>query len=89
MDSTGSQLSDTSPELSARVVERWRAVSATEKVDLVDELNRACAALATAGVRQRHPDADEDEVRLRVIALSVPRDLMVAAHDWDPQVEGY
>lgn len=89
MGSTVPQTSDTSPDVSARVIERWRAMSPTEKLDLVDELNRACTELATAGVRQRHPDAGADEVRMRVIALSVPRELMVAAYGWDPETEGY
>ena len=85
----GSRASDTTPEISERVVQRWREMSAFEKLALVDELNQTCATLATAGVRQRHPDADEREVRTRVLALSVDRELMVAAYDWDPHVEGY
>ena len=89
MTSTWLPGTDTSPEVSALVVERWREMSPTEKLDLVDELNRACATLATAGVRQRHPDAGEREVHLRVLALSLDRDLMVAAYGWDPHLEGY
>ncbi len=89
MVSTGSLGNDTTPEIAERVVQRWREMSAVEKMALVDELNQTCATLATAGVRQRHPDANEREVRLRVLALSVDRELMVAAYDWDPHVEGY
>lgn len=81
-------MSDTSREVSKRV-ERWRGMSTTQKLELVDELNRACAALATAGARQRHPHATEREIRHRVLALSLHRDLMVAAYDWDPQIERY
>ena len=89
MGSTRTPASDTSPEVSARVIARWRAMSPTEKLDLVDELNRACAELATIGVRQRHPDATDREIQLRVLSLSVDRDLMMAAYGWDPLVEGH
>jgi hypothetical protein len=89
MDSTGTGLSDTSPEISTQVIERWRGMSATAKLNVVDELDRACTAMATAGVRRRHPHADDEEVHLRVLALTVPRELMVGAYGWDPQIEGY
>jgi hypothetical protein len=42
-----------------------------------------------AGVRLRHPDASDDEVRLRVLALRLGRDLMLEVYGWDPSIEGW
>jgi hypothetical protein len=70
----------------ALMVERWRAMSGRERLDCVAALNESCDRNAEAGVRARYPVADEREVRLRVIALGLGRDLMVR---WDPDVEGW
>ena len=80
---------DTPDSVQAMVVERWRAMSPTELLHVVDRLNASCERLSEAGVRQRHPAADDDEVRLRVIALRLGRDLMVEVYGWDPDVEGW
>lgn len=70
------------------MLDRWRAMSPAEKLAQVDELNSACRMLAVAGVRRRYPEAGDEEIRLRVIALGVDRELMVAAYGWDPAIEG-
>ena len=70
-------------------MEYWRAMSAAERLALVAALNESCEQMAAAGVRRRHPEADDEEVRLRVIALRVGRDLMVRAYGWDPHIEGW
>jgi hypothetical protein len=35
-------------------------------------------------IRDQYPDADDYEVRMRVGAKHLPRDLMLAAFGWDP-----
>lgn len=80
---------DTSPAIEAMQVARWRSMSPAEKLAEVTQLTESAMALAEIGVRRRHPDADEAEVRRRVIALRVGRDLSVAAYGWDPDVEGW
>jgi hypothetical protein len=82
-------LSDTSAAAEELVVERWRAMSARERLETVASLNEACDRMAEAGVRRRHPSAGTDEVRLRVIALRLGRDLMVDVYGWDPDIEGW
>ncbi|MEL6891445.1 MAG: hypothetical protein AAFP84_07615 [Actinomycetota bacterium] len=69
---------DTPPEVLAAVTDRWRVMSAWDRFERVAELNDSCEQLAEVGVRQRHPAADEHEVRLRVLALRLGRDLMVS-----------
>ena len=80
---------DTAPEVWHMLIERWRAMSPAEKLAVVDAANRACEALAAVGVRRRHPEASDDEVRQRVIALRLGRQLSVAVYGWDPDVEGW
>jgi hypothetical protein len=82
-------LSDTSGEAEVLMVDRLRSMSARERIDQVAALNDACEQMAIAGVRSRHPSADEHEVWLRVVALRLGRDLMVAVYGWDPAVEGW
>ena len=50
---------------------------------------QACEQLSEAGVRSRYPDVDDHEVRLRVFALRLGRELMVKVYDWDPAIEGW
>lgn len=64
-------------------------MSAREKFDLVATLNDDCDRLAAAGVRRRHPHATDEEIRLRVTALRLGRDTMIAAYDWDPDLHGW
>ena len=87
--STVGTANDTPPRMMSRVVGHWRTMSSAEKLDQIEQLNRACEQMSEAGVRSRHPDASDDEVRLRVIALRLGRDLMVAAYGWDPAVQGW
>ena len=79
---------DTDPQTAARLAERWRLMSAADKVRIVEELNEHTSALARAGVRRRFPDADRDEVEMRVTALKVGRQLMIDAYGWDPMAKG-
>lgn len=82
-------LLDTSADVKARQVASWRAMSAKERFDLVAALNDSCEQMAAAGVRLRHPEADDDEVRLRVLDLRLGRDLMAEVYGWDPDLEGW
>ena len=80
---------DTSADVQARQVAQWRAMSPKERFDLVAALNDSCEQMAVAGVRLRHPNASDDEVRLRVLALRLGRDLMLEVYGWDPSIEGW
>jgi len=35
-----------------------------------------------------HPEASDREVFLRVAARHLPRDLMIRAYQWDPEIDG-
>lgn len=86
---TVSVVVDTTTDVEMRMVDRWRAMPTWRRFEQVAELNDACDRLAELGVRQRYPSADEREVRLRLLALKLGRDLMVDVYGWDPDVEGW
>ena len=80
---------DTSGVVMGLVDDRWRSMSAADKLGVVADLNRACDQLSASGVRRRHPAACADEVHRRVVALRLGRELMVSVYGWDPVVEGW
>lgn len=81
---------DTPPEIEARVIEGYRAMSHAERLARVVSLNRALEELASARLRSRYgPDLSPRELRLRLGSLRVAREEMVRAFDWDPVERGY
>jgi uncharacterized protein YaeQ len=83
------QSPDTSREAEERQIAHWRALPDAEKARVLSEMTRAAQQLARAGVLARHPAANDDEVRLRVLALRLDRETMVRFFGWDPEREGY
>ena len=44
--------------------------------------------MAEAGVHKMHPHAPDREVFLRVASRHLPRELMIRAYGWDPEIDG-
>jgi hypothetical protein len=88
-DSTVRQQSNGRSTLDDMLVDAYRSMTVAEKWRRVSELNRALELLALADVKRRHPDADEQECRLRVASRRIPADLMRRAFGWDPAERGY
>ena len=82
------QADDTSYGVERMLIGRWRVMSPVEKAATLAASFRTVERLSTAGVRLRHPDANEREVWLRVAALRLGRELMVAVYGWDPDAHG-
>lgn len=80
---------DTDPGVHAQVLARLRAMTPTEKAQIVTTLTKLCDALATAGIKERHPGASDDEIRMRLGVLRVGPELMLAAFGWDVREHGY
>jgi hypothetical protein len=57
---------DTSPKQAARYIELLRALEPHQRLAIAMSLNRSVRNLAIAGIRAQHPNADEDEVRVRL-----------------------
>ncbi len=68
---------DTSPEATARYHELLRAQSPAARLQQAASLTRAVRQLAEAGIRQRHPGASDDEVRVRLTVRLYGRDTAV------------
>ena len=83
------QAADTSLSAETRQIEAWRRMEPWEKLRVVGELVRASEELARVGIRLRHPKAGEREIELRLAALRLQRETMVAHFGWDPLREGY
>ena len=89
MDGYRTQASDVHPDVERVLVEAWRSMSAAEKVRQVRELTNTARRFSLAGIRRRHPDASDRELRLRLASFWLDRETMIRLFDWDPEVEGY
>jgi hypothetical protein len=73
---------DTSPAVDAIRFERYALMSPAEKVSRVVALTRTACTLALAGLRARHPAADEAELLLRLAVLRLGADAVSRAYGW-------
>ena len=80
---------DTDPAVEAILIEGYRQMTPSQKLERVRALTRAVQVLALADIRRRHPDADEREQALRLASRWIERDLMVRAFGWDVRETGY
>ncbi len=82
-------LNDTDKKVQALLIEGYKRMSEAERLQKVCELNRLLVKLMEAEVRQRYPDADEREIRLRVASRWLPPELMRKAFGWNPKERGF
>jgi hypothetical protein len=75
-------INDTDPRVEAILIQGYRAMSASQKLERVRALNLAVQRLAAADIRRRFPGADERETALRVAARWLDPDLMLRAFGW-------
>lgn len=68
-------LTDTSPEAERVLLELLRQAPPWRKLEQVGQMNAAVRLLATQGLRQRHPQADEAEIRRRLAGLLLGEEL--------------
>jgi hypothetical protein len=62
-------LTDTQPEAEAVLIELLRQAPPWRKLAQVGQMNVTVRLLLIQGLCQRHPDADESEIRRRLAAL--------------------
>ena len=79
---------DTGPEALTVFHEIQRRRTPEQKLADVFALSQGLFEAVKTGMRLRHPGADEREVFLRAVATRLPRDLMIKAYGWDPDVHG-
>jgi len=61
--------SDTHPKMEALQIKLLREVPAWRKMEMLAQLNASARTLALSGLRQRHPNAGERELRRRMAGL--------------------
>ena len=67
----GPLTNDTAPDVEKQLVERWRAMSASEKLRLAVQMSVTVRELALAGVQQRFPTASPREQFLRLARITL------------------
>ena len=82
-------LDDTRPAVKAMLIDGYRKMSPTEKIDRVRSLTLAIQELALADIRRRHPEADAREQALRLASRWIEPTLMARAFGWDVRTAGY
>lgn len=58
-------LSDTSPDVEARMTELYRAMTPRQRIARVASLSQTTRRLARAQIQREHPEASEEELRIR------------------------
>lgn len=81
-------LSDTDDRIAARLLEGYRAMSPTRKLERVAALNAAVRELALADLRRRYPNDTERARQLRLASRWLDSETMFEAFGWDVAREG-
>jgi hypothetical protein len=74
--------SDTTPDVDAIRFAHYADMSPAEKVSRMVSLTQTACTLALAGLRARHPEADEVELLLRLAVLRYGADAVAQAYGW-------
>jgi hypothetical protein len=82
-------LSDTSPEAERFLIDGYRRMSPTQKLERVFSLNRMIEQLQRARITADYGEMPEREMRLRLASLRLGRDTMLKAFGWDPEEKGW
>ena len=82
-------LHDTHSSIQSLLIENYRNMSPSQKLDQVRRLTQAVHSLALVDIRRRHPQADAREQALRLASRRIEPSLMARAFGWDPRVVGY
>lgn len=73
---------DTTPDADAVRFERYARMAPVDKATRVVELTQAACILALAGLRGRHPGAQEPELLLRLAVLRLGAETVHRAYGW-------
>jgi len=71
---------DTSPDAEKIQIEVFRSMGPGKRLQSAALLSQACRTLLAEGIRKRHPDYSEEQVRLAVIRCLLPESLFLKAY---------
>lgn len=66
---------DTSPQIHAMQLQVYRSMSPQRRLSIAVEMSEEVFAIAADGIRARHPDYDEDQLRWALLRLRLGDDL--------------
>ena len=78
---------DTRPEAEAVLIKLLRQAPPWRKLHMVGQLNQTVRTLALSGLRQRHPQATDQELRRRLADLLLGPDLAAQVYGPLPEQE--
>jgi hypothetical protein len=76
--------SNTDPKALKVFLDVHRAMTPSQRIRAVFAQNRLLRGLAEARERELHPDADDGEIFLRVVARRLDRETMKRVYGWYP-----
>jgi hypothetical protein len=71
---------DTTPEAARVQREIFRRMSPSRRLELACQMSDFVRGIVAAGVRSRHPDYDDNQVKLAVIRLTIGDELFHKAY---------
>ena len=71
---------DTSSDAEKVQIEIFRRMEPEKRLQSAALLSETCRILLEEGIRKRHPNYDEEQVRLAVIRCLLPEDLFLQAY---------
>jgi hypothetical protein len=74
------RLLDTTPDAEKVQTEIFRRMEPEKRLQSAALLSGTCRNLLAKGVRKRHPNYDEEQVKLAVIRCILPEDLFLRAY---------
>jgi hypothetical protein len=80
--------SDTPRSVERMMLELWRQASPDQKLARMFGMGRMINELARAELRKRYPEASPREIELRLASRTIPRETMIRAFGWDPELRG-
>lgn len=77
---------DTSPEVERVQVEIFRRMTPERRLRAAAELTQLVRKSLAEGVRTRHPEYNDDQVRLAMIRLTLPEHLFLAVYPYAKEI---
>ncbi len=82
-------LSDTSDDIDNLMTAHLSSMPLDRRVIQFINLNISARAMSLAGIKNRYPEADSIELKVRFAAILLGSDFVKKHYNWNPDVEGY
>jgi hypothetical protein len=80
---------DTDEAAEGRLIELARNTPLWKKFRQVSDTRETTKKFALMGLRRRYPQASDEELKKRLAAVLLDRELVIKVYGWDPEEEGY